>query len=109
MAKWYQEAVSFGAVGRVERSVADYRSVLRQAQRLARGLETRCTKTNIVLEELASVKKACLPVLARVQRIARNLGTKSRQFMVEPPGKDPPALSFARIQESLDAASEVRR
>lgn len=103
MAKWWQEALSLGAAGRVEDAIADHERTMQRAQRLAEKVEARRQEVAVVLAELVTVKQACLPVLAQIRLIAKNIGARERQVSIEAT-EAAPEIAVARIQSTLDAA-----
>ncbi|HXK61316.1 MAG TPA: hypothetical protein PLP42_15630 [Acidobacteriota bacterium] len=67
MARWWLLILTFGAEGRVEKALKRHSEVLYRARIDAQSLERRRQEAQRVLKKLVREKKACLPVLARVQ------------------------------------------
>jgi hypothetical protein len=107
MAKWWQQALSFGAAGRIEEAAADYSRVLAHARQLAAKVEARRAEVGAILAELVSEKRSSLRVLGQIRLISRNLGLKERKLTLEAT-EEPPEVSVARIESTLDAAAYAK-
>ena len=105
MARWWKQALTFGAEGRVEKAWHEYEGVVLEARALALQVEQRRLAANAVLNQLVAVKIASLPSLRKIQEIARNLGARERIFAPEVAGEQTPEVALARIEGTLTAGA----
>lgn len=103
MAEWWEQLLSFGAVGRVEDANEEYRRLFTRAKALSEKVERRRAEVSVVLGQLVEVKTESLPSLRRISRIAKNLSTKERAYLPEVAGEESPEVSLARVQVTVDA------
>ena len=103
MAEWWEQVLSFGAIGRVESANDEYRRLFNKAQDLSNKVERRRAEVSVVLEHLVQVKTESLPSLRRLTRIAKNLSARDRTYLPEVSGEEAPEVSLARVQVAVDA------
>jgi hypothetical protein len=103
----WREIATFGAAGRVEDAIQRHDQLVRQAQQQATRIEQRRTEAKLVMDSLVEIKRSGVSDLALVRTISKHLGVRERQFSVEVVGVEPPAVSLARIENTLHAANLV--
>jgi len=99
-----KELLTFGAAGRVEVAELGYQKLLREAQDVATRVERCRGDAKVAFDDLVELKKACVPDLTRVREISKNLSARQRQFSAEAVEEEPPAISLARVEKTLNAA-----
>lgn len=104
MVTWWEQAISFGATGRVEAASAEYDRTFQRARSLEERLEEKRKKVADTFCTLVAVKKACLPVLGRIRLLSKNIATRDRQFVIESVGATP-EFSAARIQRTINGGA----
>jgi hypothetical protein len=103
MARWWKQALTFGAEGRVEKAWHEYEGVVQEARALALQVEARRAAANARLEQLVAVKVASLPALQRIRKIARNLSARDRVYVPEIAGEQAPDVALAQVESTLGA------
>lgn len=110
MAALWKDIISFGAAGRIENAANRYQDVLSQAQELAARVNGRRDEAKMSMDELVTLKQACVPELAKVRVISKHLEAKERHFTSEPfvASEEPPTACLARIEATLGAAERAK-
>ncbi|MCL4822618.1 MAG: hypothetical protein KJZ57_00245 [Anaerolineales bacterium] len=103
MARWWRQALTFGAAGRVEKAWHEYEGVVQEARALAIQVEQLRVAANDRLEQLVRVKVASLPALKRIRKIARNLSARDRVYVPEIAGEEAPEVALAQVEDTLSA------
>lgn len=101
MARWFKNAITFGAAGRVESKIEEYEDYVEEYKEKYRQMEGEREAVNEVLESLVEKKIIAIKNLNKINKISKSLEGKERKALVRKVGNDFVMLDLRVVENTL--------